>query len=141
MQQERNDENRRCGVLLWSIGTRGKRCADSMAIAARVEGIAPDLACVQNGHAVIRTATAAAHVTAHFCAAAAPGDRAGAANSLSGRDCAAGWDYEKGGWQYEKSEMPAQGEAGRSRHGLNKSGNMVAVTEGAAITVLVSSRP
>jgi hypothetical protein len=97
LQQERNDENRRCGVLLWSIGTRGKRCADSRAIATVVEGIAPDLARVQNSHAVIRSVTVTAHVAAHFCAGGALDDRAGAANSLSGRDCGAGWDYEKGG--------------------------------------------
>jgi len=33
-----------------------------------IEGFAPDLAHVQNWHAVIRSATAAAHATAHFCA-------------------------------------------------------------------------
>ena len=141
LQQERNDENRRCRVLLWRIGTGGKRCADSRAIAAVVEEIAPDLVRVQNCHAVIRSVTVAAHAAAHFCVGGAPGARAGAANSLSGRDCGSGWDYEKGGWQYEKSEMRAPGEVGRSSDGLKKLGNTVAVIEATTITVLVSSRP
>lgn len=141
LQQERNDENRRCRVLLWRIGTGGKRCADSRAIAAVVEEIAPDLVRVQNRHAVIRSVTVAAHAAAHFCVGGARGDRAGAANSLSGRDCGAGWDYEKGGWQYEKSEMPRSCVVGRLRDGLNKLSNTVGVIGATAITVLVSSRP
>jgi len=55
-------------VLLWNIGTGVKRRANSTALQAMIEGFAPDLAHVQNWHAVIRSATAAAHATAHFCA-------------------------------------------------------------------------
>ena len=57
-------------MLLWSIGTGVKRRADSMAVPAIIEGFAPDLAHVQNWHDVIRSATAVAHATAHFCAVA-----------------------------------------------------------------------
>jgi hypothetical protein len=69
LKPERADENRRHGVLTWSIGRRENYRADSTAIAAIVEGIAPDPVDVQDRHVVLRTATAVTQTTALFPAA------------------------------------------------------------------------